>query len=212
MNFRAPPMAMPAPRRRPTMAATRNGSTARAGWCRRSSRISAASAEALRRCSTTAATRSARRSTGCATRPAIRMKASPCALSTRRPALGVSDPRLPRDAVAPWRGNAVQARDRKHLLHRARRQRLDRDRRRRLEWETERYFRRAEFLVAAPCQPRRGDAVLYAVSDMPLLEKIGQYRAQGRIPDDTVAESSLILSVSVDFALLRRPPSARTGG
>jgi gentisate 1,2-dioxygenase len=32
------------------------------------------------------------------------------------------------------------------------------------------------------------DAVLYTVSDAPLLEKIGQYRAQGRLPDDTVAE------------------------
>ena len=32
------------------------------------------------------------------------------------------------------------------------------------------------------------DAVLYAVSDMPLLDKIGQYRAQGRLPDDTVVE------------------------
>jgi len=32
------------------------------------------------------------------------------------------------------------------------------------------------------------DAVLYAVSDAPLLEKIGQYRAQGRLPDDAVAE------------------------
>ncbi|MBO0738719.1 MAG: cupin domain-containing protein [Alphaproteobacteria bacterium] len=36
----------------------------------------------------------------------------------------------------------------------------------------------------------RGDtnAVLYTVSDAPLLEKIGQYRAQGRMPDDSVAE------------------------
>jgi gentisate 1,2-dioxygenase len=34
------------------------------------------------------------------------------------------------------------------------------------------------------------DAVLYAVSDMPLLDKIGQYRAQGRLPDDTVVELS----------------------
>ena len=33
-----------------------------------------------------------------------------------------------------------------------------------------------------------GDAVLYAVSDKPLLEKIGQYRAQGRLPDDSVIE------------------------
>ncbi len=32
------------------------------------------------------------------------------------------------------------------------------------------------------------DAVLYAVSDMPLLDKIGQYRAQGRQPDDSVVE------------------------
>jgi gentisate 1,2-dioxygenase len=36
----------------------------------------------------------------------------------------------------------------------------------------------------------RGDAdtILYAVSDIPLLEKIGQYRAQGRLPDDSVEE------------------------
>jgi|SRR5271165_4524637 len=32
------------------------------------------------------------------------------------------------------------------------------------------------------------DAILYSVSDAPLLDKIGQYRAQGRLPDDTVAE------------------------
>jgi gentisate 1,2-dioxygenase len=32
------------------------------------------------------------------------------------------------------------------------------------------------------------NAVLYSVSDVPLLDKIGQYRAQGRLPDDTVAE------------------------
>jgi gentisate 1,2-dioxygenase len=32
------------------------------------------------------------------------------------------------------------------------------------------------------------DAVLYTVSDRPLLDKIGQYRAQGRLADDTVAE------------------------
>jgi gentisate 1,2-dioxygenase len=34
----------------------------------------------------------------------------------------------------------------------------------------------------------RNDAVLYSISDAPLMEKIGQYRAQGRLPDDTVAE------------------------
>jgi len=32
------------------------------------------------------------------------------------------------------------------------------------------------------------DAVLYAVSDMPLLEKIGQYRAQGRAADGKVVQ------------------------
>jgi hypothetical protein len=32
------------------------------------------------------------------------------------------------------------------------------------------------------------DAILYTVSDSPLLDKIGQYRAQGRLPDGTVAE------------------------
>jgi gentisate 1,2-dioxygenase len=32
------------------------------------------------------------------------------------------------------------------------------------------------------------DALLYVVSDAPLLEKIGQYRVQGRLADDTVAE------------------------
>jgi len=33
-----------------------------------------------------------------------------------------------------------------------------------------------------------GNAVLYAVSDAPLLDKIGQYRAQGRLADDRVVE------------------------
>ena len=32
------------------------------------------------------------------------------------------------------------------------------------------------------------DAILYTVSDAPLVEKIGQYRAQGRRPDDSVVE------------------------
>ena len=34
------------------------------------------------------------------------------------------------------------------------------------------------------------DAVLYAVSDRPLFDKIGQYRAQGRGADDGVIELS----------------------
>jgi gentisate 1,2-dioxygenase len=32
------------------------------------------------------------------------------------------------------------------------------------------------------------DAILYAVSDAPLMEKIGQYRAQGRLADNTISE------------------------
>ena len=32
------------------------------------------------------------------------------------------------------------------------------------------------------------DAILYAVSDRPLLEAIGQYRAQGRLSDGAVVE------------------------
>ena len=31
-----------------------------------------------------------------------------------------------------------------------------------------------------------GDAVLYAISDVPLMEKVGQYRAQGRRADGSV--------------------------
>jgi gentisate 1,2-dioxygenase len=34
----------------------------------------------------------------------------------------------------------------------------------------------------------KDDAVLYSVSEAPLMEKIGQYRAQGRTPDGTVTE------------------------
>jgi gentisate 1,2-dioxygenase len=33
-----------------------------------------------------------------------------------------------------------------------------------------------------------GDAVLYAITDSPLIEKIGQYRAQGRLTNDTVVD------------------------
>jgi gentisate 1,2-dioxygenase len=32
----------------------------------------------------------------------------------------------------------------------------------------------------------KGDAVLYAISDAPLMEKVGQYRAQGRRADGSV--------------------------
>lgn len=58
----------------------------------------------------------------------------------------------------------------------------------RFEW------RENDIFVAPPFAWRRhssdasGPAVVYAVSDRPLLEKIGQYRAQGRLADGAVAE------------------------
>ena len=57
----------------------------------------------------------------------------------------------------------------------------------RLEWQESDFFVVPNFLwrrhVAGAA-----DAVLYAVSDAPLLDKIGQYRAQGRLPDGSVRE------------------------
>ena len=58
----------------------------------------------------------------------------------------------------------------------------------RFEWETNDIFVVPGFLWRRHVNESPGDAVLYAVSDLPLLDKIGQYRAQGRLPDDTVAE------------------------
>jgi gentisate 1,2-dioxygenase len=34
----------------------------------------------------------------------------------------------------------------------------------------------------------KSDAILYALTDTPLFEKIGQYRAQGRKPDGSVEQ------------------------
>ena len=56
------------------------------------------------------------------------------------------------------------------------------------EWEANDIFVVPGFAWRRHLNPSGGDAVLYAVSDAPLLEKIGQYRAQGRLPDDKVVE------------------------
>ena len=160
-----------------------------AAWCRALPRTAAVSAVAPRRCSITAAPMCARRSTGCATRLATLTKA--ITLRFVNPATGASVfPTLDyrRDPAAARRGDPVQARDRQHPLSGHRRQRRDRDRRRPARLAEERHLRRAGLHLAAARQSRRQRRVLYAVSDMPLLEKIGQYRAQGRLPDDTVAE------------------------
>ena len=58
----------------------------------------------------------------------------------------------------------------------------------RFDWATNDIFVVPNFLWRRHLNTGRGDAVLYAVSDAPLLEKIGQYRAQGRMPDGTVTQ------------------------
>jgi gentisate 1,2-dioxygenase len=57
-----------------------------------------------------------------------------------------------------------------------------------LDWQTNDIFVVPSFAWRRHINQSHSDAVLYAVSDAPLMEKIGQYRAQGRLPDDAVAE------------------------
>jgi gentisate 1,2-dioxygenase len=56
------------------------------------------------------------------------------------------------------------------------------------DWQTNDVFVAPGFAWRRHINKGEIDAILYAVSDAPLIEKIGQYRAQGRLPDDTVAE------------------------
>ena len=58
----------------------------------------------------------------------------------------------------------------------------------RFEWRANDIFVVPGFAWRRHCNAGSTDAILYTVSDAPLLDKIGQYRAQGRLPDDTVAE------------------------
>jgi gentisate 1,2-dioxygenase len=57
-----------------------------------------------------------------------------------------------------------------------------------LDWQANDIFVVPSFAWRRHINQGRDDAVLYSVSDAPLMEKIGQYRAQGRLPDDAVAE------------------------
>jgi len=57
-----------------------------------------------------------------------------------------------------------------------------------LDWQTNDIFVAPSFAWRRHVNQSQNDAVLYAVSDAPLMDKIGQYRAQGRLPDDAVAE------------------------
>ena len=59
---------------------------------------------------------------------------------------------------------------------------------RRFDWQTNDLFVVPSFAWRRHVNESDMDAVLYAVSDAPLMKKIGQYRTQGRLPDDTVAE------------------------
>ncbi len=59
---------------------------------------------------------------------------------------------------------------------------------RRFEWRENDIFVVPGFVWRRHLNPGRGDAVLYAVCDMPLYQKIGQYRPQGRLADGTVVE------------------------
>jgi gentisate 1,2-dioxygenase len=59
---------------------------------------------------------------------------------------------------------------------------------RRLEWARNDILVVPNFLWRRHFNTGSADAVLYAVSDAPLLDKIGQYRAQGRTEADEVLE------------------------
>jgi gentisate 1,2-dioxygenase len=56
------------------------------------------------------------------------------------------------------------------------------------DWEENDIFVVPNFLWQRHINRGTGDAVLYLCSDMPLLQKIGQYRAQGRGADDKVVQ------------------------
>ena len=58
----------------------------------------------------------------------------------------------------------------------------------RFDWERNDIIVVPNFLWRRHMNTGTSDAVLYAVSDWPLFEKIGQYRAQGRKPDGSVEQ------------------------
>lgn len=58
----------------------------------------------------------------------------------------------------------------------------------RFDWEKNDIFVVPNFLWRRHVNTGKGDAVLYSVSEAPLMEKIGQYRAQGRLKDGSVTD------------------------
>ena len=59
---------------------------------------------------------------------------------------------------------------------------------RRFDWQRNDIFVVPAFAWRRHLNTGKAAAVLYTVSDAPLLDKIGQYRAQGRVMDDSVVE------------------------
>jgi len=57
-----------------------------------------------------------------------------------------------------------------------------------LDWQANDIFVVPSFAWRRHINQSQNDAIFYAVSDAPLMQKIGQYRAQGRLADDAVAE------------------------
>ena len=57
---------------------------------------------------------------------------------------------------------------------------------RRFDWERNDIFVVPNFLWRRHLNTGKSDAVLYSVSDAPLMEKVGQYRVQGRTHHGTV--------------------------
>jgi gentisate 1,2-dioxygenase len=57
-----------------------------------------------------------------------------------------------------------------------------------LDWEANDFFVVPNFLWRRHRNTGTGDAILYSVSEAPLLEKIGQYHAQGRGADGSIEE------------------------
>jgi gentisate 1,2-dioxygenase len=58
----------------------------------------------------------------------------------------------------------------------------------RYDWQKNDMVVAPNFLWRRHVNTGTGDAVLYSVSEAPLMEKIGQYRAQGRLADGSVTE------------------------
>ena len=58
----------------------------------------------------------------------------------------------------------------------------------RFDWQRNDIIVVPNFLWRRHLNTGKDDAVLYAVSDMPLFQKIGQYRAQGRKPDGSIEQ------------------------